>query len=435
MFIYCFDYFFNTVNIVLNLFYFHRAKCRFFLLLVLLFLGTLLSGQVVSSSQYISLDNAKGVDKVFIFKKIDANTEIRYEGNGSSVHWSSYKDGVVREITNQSYLYPENNKGYVLDVDGQRFYYWVFDYTAYRPRLDELNVLESSSPCESVMLKLVGDVPTFSYQRPDGGQLSLERTFDVSYHTLLWENNDWKEEKKTVSVSLSDMTITLPVALTTTTFALSGDAFAKALNLPNYSITSSSYFPKAVKTHIATKTATRGELNENKRPTQSQQLDGSAPLDINFEAKSTPNVSNYLWKIYKNGELILTRTESVHSYVFEQSGNYRVKLEASTNECLDSASVEIIVTESQIYAPPVFTPNGDGKNDEFRVAYQSIVAFDATIYNRWGRVLFRWDNPQRGWDGTVHGKSVAQGTYFYVIKAKGSDGKEYELKGYFTLFR
>lgn len=408
---------------------------KFILYLMLPLCSFSLSAQVSSTSRHIVLDNEKGVDKVFIFQKIDDQTEIKYSGTGNSVRWLTYADGVLTEVSNLSYLYPENNKGYALEVDGKMTYYWVYDYTAYVPVLTSLEVSDGDAPCESVELTLTADIPPLVYQHPQGGRFAIDRTFDVSYRTLAWADGEWKEEEKTSAIQIDSKTITLPVPLTTTTFTLSGDAFANALGLSPVSVVSSSYFSSAVKTHITTTTTTREALNENKRPEQAKQLDGSAPLEIEFVANPTPNATNYLWEIYKNNELLLTRTEPTHRYRFDESGNYRIKLEVSTQHCLDTASVDVIVSESQLYAPPVFTPNGDGKNDEFRVAYQSITEFLAIIYNRWGRVLYRWDNPQQGWDGTIDGKPAAEGTYFYVIKAKGSDEKQYELKGHVTLLR
>lgn len=37
--------------------------------------------------------------------------------------------------------------------------------------------------------------------------------------------------------------------------------------------------------------------------------------------------------------------------------------------------------------------------------------------------------PGKGWDGKYGGKVVPAGVYYYVIKAKGTDGKNYNLSG------
>ena len=132
---------------------------------------------------------------------------------------------------------------------------------------------------------------------------------------------------------------------------------------------------------------------------------------------------------------MLTRTTQNHQYTFAESGNYKVKIQVSNVFCADSAFVDVIVSESQIVAPKIFTPNGDGFNDEFRVAYKSIIQFNATIVNRWGRVLFKWTDPAKGWDGKINGKPAPEGTYFYIITAKGSDDKIYPLKGHINLLR
>jgi gliding motility-associated-like protein len=81
--------------------------------------------------------------------------------------------------------------------------------------------------------------------------------------------------------------------------------------------------------------------------------------------------------------------------------------------------------------PNVFTPNGDGSNDEFRVVYRSIREYDIRIYNRWGHLVYKSNDPAKGWDGTIHGRPAAESAYFYVIRAMGTDARkdaEYMLK-------
>ena len=61
--------------------------------------------------------------------------------------------------------------------------------------------------------------------------------------------------------------------------------------------------------------------------------------------------------------------------------------------------------------------------------------FHAYIFNRWGQKLFEWTNPADGWDGKYKGKDVAQGVYFVFVKAKGADGKTYNIKRDVNLLR
>jgi gliding motility-associated-like protein len=87
--------------------------------------------------------------------------------------------------------------------------------------------------------------------------------------------------------------------------------------------------------------------------------------------------------------------------------------------------MEVIVNigESFLKVPNVFTPDNDPqhKNEEFRVAYRSIKEFHCWVYNRWGKLVYDWTDPARGWDGTINGRKAAEGAYFYVIRAMGTD--------------
>jgi hypothetical protein len=40
------------------------------------------------------------------------------------------------------------------------------------------------------------------------------------------------------------------------------------------------------------------------------------------------------------------------------------------------------------------------------------------------------------WDGKNQaGKDCSEGTFFYILKAKGKDGQEYDLRGNVSLYR
>jgi gliding motility-associated-like protein len=79
----------------------------------------------------------------------------------------------------------------------------------------------------------------------------------------------------------------------------------------------------------------------------------------------------------------------------------------------------------ELLIPNVFTPNGDGKNDIFTI--RGIEGFRTTeviFTNRWGNVVYQNESFQRDneWDGRDMrtGQMVADGTYFYIIRLRGS---------------
>ena len=97
-------------------------------------------------------------------------------------------------------------------------------------------------------------------------------------------------------------------------------------------------------------------------------------------------------------------------------------LTATNGACIDSASIIVMVdpgSTAPLSIPNAFSPNGDGLNDCLKVLgptkYKS---FYFAIYNRWGQKVFETDDASICWDGTMNGKPVSPGTYFYYIKAE-----------------
>jgi gliding motility-associated-like protein len=106
------------------------------------------------------------------------------------------------------------------------------------------------------------------------------------------------------------------------------------------------------------------------------------------------------------------------------------------NGCGNVDSIWVDIDYSgNLFVPSAFTPNGDGKNDVFRIAgftFQNVQEF--RVLNRWGQEIFAaGDN--RGWDGTFKGKEQDPGVYFYLIRVTYPDGKTLLFKGDVTLIR
>lgn len=89
-----------------------------------------------------------------------------------------------------------------------------------------------------------------------------------------------------------------------------------------------------------------------------------------------------------------------------------------------------------ISMPDAFSPNGDGRNDKFRIitpGHHFIKNF--IVVNRWGEKVFQTNREEDGWDGYYKGVPQDIGTYHYYIKYICSDGKNIEKKGQVVLVR
>jgi gliding motility-associated-like protein len=102
-------------------------------------------------------------------------------------------------------------------------------------------------------------------------------------------------------------------------------------------------------------------------------------------------------------------------------------------QCTGTAQASVIV-EAGGFIPNLFTPNGDGKNDELRIYGVSQAGnFLFTIHNREGSVVYRTDNlseaVQRGWDGKRQGTPQPAGVYFWKVKGALTTGERLLLNG------
>jgi gliding motility-associated-like protein len=126
------------------------------------------------------------------------------------------------------------------------------------------------------------------------------------------------------------------------------------------------------------------------------------------------------------------------SHTFTAAGTYCIELVVQNPiGCTDSTHDCIIVTnESSVSIPNVFTPNGDGNNDLFFIKTKAIKELDCVIYDRWGLKITEWNTVNGNWDGKMKsGKIAADGVYFYVLKATGSDEKVFNKQGFVELLK
>jgi gliding motility-associated-like protein len=101
--------------------------------------------------------------------------------------------------------------------------------------------------------------------------------------------------------------------------------------------------------------------------------------------------------------------------------------------CYSQDSIKVFfnkIGSSDIYLPTAFTPNGDGKNDLFRListGANTVKVF--SVFNRWGELVFTTNNISQGWDGTFKGVLQEPGAYYWYVKASNQCDGEFLKKG------
>ena len=126
--------------------------------------------------------------------------------------------------------------------------------------------------------------------------------------------------------------------------------------------------------------------------------------------------------------------------IFSQSGDLSVTLKVTDSDnCSNESTQTVFVdpcvpsSESRLYLPDAFSPNGDGNNDVFNIQAFNLTEYSFSVFNRWGERVYQTTNFEEDWDGKVKGEVVKAGVYVYVLNAEGADGQVYKKKGTITI--
>lgn len=354
------------------------------------------------------------------------------------------------------------SQGYMLEIDAaDSLYVWVFGHDKYPVVFSGISVDDESGYCDFISVKAdISAEPLIYYPRSYQEGVELPRSYELCFDSVYFSTDTYVYERVEQTVDGSGQ-YDVDAPLDDTSFTLKGDCFDLAFGTAD-SIESEVYTAKAVELHAlasvriredATNELDRGEPSESTETVVN--LEGSAPLNVEILNYSSPAVTRdgySEWCVSSDNSFqscMFSLRSPDFRYTFEEQGTYYVRLQVSNNSpsdnpdesCMQGKIYQIDVLSSSLDVPNVFTPNGDGMNDEFRVAYKSLISFHGVIYNVWGRKVFEWTDPATGWDGTIDGKPAAEGVYYYVIEATGDDyddngnRKTYGIRGDINLLR
>jgi gliding motility-associated-like protein len=147
------------------------------------------------------------------------------------------------------------------------------------------------------------------------------------------------------------------------------------------------------------------------------------------------NATKYFWMF--GDENKQNSSDQNPSFIYTKPGIFICKLIVKNDDgCIDSTDESLTIAETAtLFASNVFTPNGDSTNDRFFAIGTSIKDFHMYIYNRWGDIVFESNEINNGWTGDSNGNPCPDGVYMYIINAKGTNDKTYNLHGTVTLIR
>ncbi|MBL7812746.1 MAG: gliding motility-associated C-terminal domain-containing protein [Bacteroidetes bacterium] len=133
-----------------------------------------------------------------------------------------------------------------------------------------------------------------------------------------------------------------------------------------------------------------------------------------------------------------TGTGKTFNWLYSFLGPRQALLQVSnTWGCTDTTSrIFVLKSEELIYVPTSFTPNNDGRNDDWGPRNISAVKeYSLRIFNRWGQVIYETRNPMDAWDGTYKGEPVPDGAYSYDMYMVFLTRKKVRNTGTVTVLR
>lgn len=101
-------------------------------------------------------------------------------------------------------------------------------------------------------------------------------------------------------------------------------------------------------------------------------------------------------------------------------------------------NLESINPDVEDLFPNVFTPNGDGINDYFRleepISIPCLSDFEIRIFNRWGALVYEHKGSNFSWDGNYKSREITEGVYYFIISGSYTE-EPFTYKNFLTLIR
>lgn len=158
-----------------------------------------------------------------------------------------------------------------------------------------------------------------------------------------------------------------------------------------------------------------------------------------YPPDSASSITDISWTFTKEGLVVDVVDNEINPVVsFNAPGFYSVSCLINNSITVSKNDLICIYEgpcESFIQVPNVFSPNGDGINDYFKVLTNGLNVFSLSVYTKSGVLVYRAESPELEWDGrTMSGQELSAGIYYYVVKQVDGDAN-IEKTGFVHLLR
>lgn len=400
----------------------------------------------------VNPEKSSGLNNIYVLYSADGVSVSYTSPSGNKASW--YKFGYLgaahseligstQNGSTSSISELEGNMGYVVEDGDRSYFFWITEYKPYRLNLQSAEEAPDQE-CGASLINVSGSGDPIYYYTINGVRKNLDRQIHVNYYTQEWNESEnmpnFVNVEQTASFeNFQNEYRVSPPNYCASKFTVSGDRFLREWNWES-EVETSVIQPHSVDARTFAKVigddSSDNDAGSNQIGADDEEgLGGSAPCEISFTAFVTDGVIHNEWQLTKDPSFedieYRFNTQDL-DYTFLDEGVHYVRYIGSNAdgscECISDV-YQVSIGASQLLVPNAFSPNGDGVNDEWKVAYRSILDFNCWIFDRQGHEVCHLSSPDQGWNGTVGGKTADSGVFFYVIEAKGTDGKIYKKSG------
>jgi gliding motility-associated-like protein len=183
------------------------------------------------------------------------------------------------------------------------------------------------------------------------------------------------------------------------------------------------------------------DMNDNSAPTiidcstsgATGQMVGSASLSLDAPTLIFPFLPR--WSTNQTGTTVFVSPTDTAKYKLEIGYCKYASVDSITINVVECEDIDDSGLISSVWVPSAFTPNGDFKNDVFKVQGANITYYEIKIFNRFGNILYHSRDILAGWDGTFEDRYVQDGAYAYIITYRDRKGEEFTKHGTVSIMK